>query len=122
MELKIIEEKENPLFNRREIILEIKSKISPKNGEVLKLVSEKFSIPEEQVKLKGIYGKFGTSIFEVFANLYNTIKDKEETEIKTKKERDAEKKAFEENIKAIAEERKKAKEQNTEEIKIEESE
>ena len=113
MELKIIKEKENPLFNRKEVVMELNSAVSPKNTEVLDLVSKKFSVPEEQIKLKGIYGKFGASIFEISANIYETVKDKEDTEIKTKKERDAEKKAFEDRIKATAEEMKKSKETNT---------
>jgi ribosomal protein S24E len=116
MELKITKEKENPLFNRKEVVMEFNSAVSPKNEDILKLVSKKFSVPEEQVKLKGIYGKFGTHVFEIFANIYGTVKDKEETEIKTKKERNAEKKAIEDRIKATAEERKKASE-TKEEVK-----
>jgi ribosomal protein S24E len=117
MEMNIIEEKDNALFNRKEIILEIISKVSPKNEDVLNLVSDKFSTPPERIKIKGIYGKFGSSTFNVFANIYNTIIDKEKTEIKTKKERDSERKAFEERIKSEAELRKKSKE----EIESEES-
>ncbi len=111
MEIKINKEEENPLYNRKEVVLEIVSNISPKNDEVLKAVAEKFSIPEEQIKVKGIYGKFGTTSFEVYANIYNTVKDKEETEVTTKKERDAKKKAELDRIKAAAEEKKKAEEE-----------
>ena len=110
MENKIIQEKENPLFNRKEVVLEIVSRVSPSNSEVQKLVSEKFSAPEEKIKIKGIYGNFGTHGFTVYANIYKTVKDKETTEIKSKKEREKDKKAFEERAKIEAEERKKSKE------------
>lgn len=114
MEIKITEQKESPLFNRKEIIAEIKSDSSPKNSEVSKLIAEKLSVSEENIKLNGIYGKFGTHIFTIYANVYDSIQDKEATETKTKKEREAEKKAEEEKAKA------EAAEQSTEESKPEE--
>lgn len=132
METKIIEQKKNPLFKREEIVVEVVSDVSPSNADVAKLVAEKLSSSEDKVKIKGIYGNFGTHIFTVYANVYETVSDKEKTEIKTKKERDAEKKAEEERIKADAEARKAEKEaakvkeesekpmEGTEEIKGEE--
>jgi ribosomal protein S24E len=123
MEAKIIKEKENPLFNRNEIILEINSLTSPKNEEVLELISKKFSTPPEQIKVKGIYGKFGTNTFTIYGNVYKTVLDKEKTETKTKREREAEKKALEEAKKA-EEERKKTEAETkvAEENKSEEKE
>lgn len=93
METKIIEKKNNPLFNREEVVLEVVSNVSPSNSSVAKLIAEKFSSSEDKVKIKGIYGNFGTHVFTIHANVYKTIGDKEKIEIKTKKERDAEKKA-----------------------------
>lgn len=111
METKIIEEKENPVFNRKEVVLEVVSEISPSNNEISKLIAEKFSSSEDKIKIKGIYGNFGTQIFTVYASVYKTVEDKDKTEIKTKKERDAEKKAEEERIKVEAEAKKKAVEE-----------
>lgn len=115
MEMKIIEQKENPLFKRNEVLLEVTSNVSPKNSEILKAIAEKLSVPEENVKVRGIYGNFGTHVFSVYANVYKSSADKESTEVKTKKERDAEKKAAEEKMKAASEEKKKSKEENAEE-------
>jgi ribosomal protein S24E len=130
MENKIIEEKENPLFNRKEVTLEVSSNVNPKNDEALKIISEQFSTPEEQIKIKGIYGKFGIQRFKIIANIYKTLADKEKTEVKTKQEKEAEKKAVEEMKKAEEERRKaeaeakaeaeKPTEENTEETKTEE--
>jgi ribosomal protein S24E len=111
METKIIEQKENPLFNRKEIILEVSSTSSPKNDEASEMVSKQFSVPAEQIQIKGIYGKFGTQKFKIIANVYNSIADKEKTEVKTKKQREAEKKAELDRIKAEAEEKKKVAEE-----------
>ena len=128
METKIIEKKDNPLFNREEVVLEIVSNVSPSNSEVAKVVSEKLSSTEDKVKVNGIYGNFGTHVFTVYANVYKTVSDKEKTEIKTKKERDSEKKAEEERIKTEAEARKAEKEaaskpaEESAETKSEESE
>jgi ribosomal protein S24E len=115
MEMKIIEQKENPLFKRNEVLLEVVSNVSPKNSEILKAIAEKLSVPEENVKVRGIYGNFGTHVFSVYANVYKSSADKESTEVKTKKERDAEKKSFEEKMKLAAEEKKKSTETKSEE-------
>ena len=93
MELKIIEEKENPLFNRKEIAASITNNVVPSTMDVEKLLSEKYSTPAENIQVKKILGKFGSKSFEITANIYNTKKDKNQTEVKTKKQREAEKKA-----------------------------
>ena len=115
MELKIIREKHNLLFNRKEILAEIDSEITPKIIEVEKILSEKFSKPIENIKTKRIKGKFGSKTFEINANIYDTLEDKERTEIKTRKQRAAEKKIKDERIKS-EKEAKKAEEASKEEI------
>lgn len=107
MKPKIIKQHENHLFNRKEVVLEMESSVSPKNADVLKIVAEEFSVPEENVKISGIHGKFGTHIFNVHANVYKSHKDKDETEIKTQKTREAERKALEEAMKASKESKSK---------------
>ncbi|MEN7982047.1 MAG: hypothetical protein ABFQ65_01210 [Nanoarchaeota archaeon] len=110
MDLKIIEEKENLLFNRKEIKLEIESNITPSHVDVKKLISEKYSINSENIKINYIKGKFGVKKFLVLAKIYKSKKDKDNFEIKTKKQREAEKKAREEESKKLAEEKKAAAE------------
>lgn len=103
MELKIIQEKENPLFKRKEILAELNSEITPKIIEVEKKLSERFSKPVENIKTKRIKGKFGSKTFRIEANIYESMEDKNQTEIKTKKQREAERKS----TKAISEEKTK---------------
>tara|TARA_Y100000310_G_C20602888_1_gene773990 strand:- start:581 stop:1033 length:453 start_codon:yes stop_codon:yes gene_type:complete len=85
-DLKIIEEKENPLFNRKEISFEVQAKVVPSRLETMKSFSEKFSTPEENIKIKGIYGRFGTNVFSGSVFIYKTEEDKNRVEIKKKKD------------------------------------
>ncbi len=86
MELKVTEEKENALFGRKEIKGHVRSEISPSKAEISRLLSEKFLMPVENIKIKEIKGKFGTKIFNIEANVYSLKKDKDEIELKKKKE------------------------------------
>ena len=96
MELKITEEKENALFNRKEIKGFIDSEVVPSRIETSKILSEKFKIPWENIKIKKIVGKFGSKTFSVEANIYSSKQDKDSIELKKKKEIESEKKATEE--------------------------
>ena len=91
-ELKILEEKENPLFNRKEIKGSIESEIAPSRAEILEILSKKFSVPAENIKVKKILGKFGSKTFNVEANIYSSEKDKDSIELKKKKEKTPEEK------------------------------
>jgi len=95
MEIKIIEEKENGLFGRKEIKGEVVSEVTPSRTEILAVLAKKFSTPEENVKIRGIHGKFGSKTFEVTANIYSSREEKDIVEIKKKKESEAEKKMAE---------------------------
>jgi len=89
--LKVINEKENPLFGRKEIKIEIKSEITPKKTDVSKLISEKFSSKPENILVKKIAGKFGSKNFTVSANIYNSKKERDEIELRSKKDIEADK-------------------------------
>ncbi len=82
---KILEEKENQLFNRKEIQVSIEAEVTPSNSDIEKLISEKFSTQIENIKIKKILGKFGSKTFTVFANIYASKEDKENIEPKSKK-------------------------------------
>lgn len=84
MELKIIEEKENPLFNRKEINAVITLSANPKKEDIEKILSEKFSSPSENIEIKKIIGRFGSHDFKITANIYSSKEDKEKTESKKK--------------------------------------
>lgn len=90
MKIQIIDEKNNPLFNRKEVILEIESEITPSHTEVGKIVSEKFKTSSENFKIKKIHSRFGSKVFKISANIYSSKEEKENIEAKTKKEKKAE--------------------------------
>ncbi|MEK6842549.1 MAG: hypothetical protein AABX84_01940 [Nanoarchaeota archaeon] len=83
--LKVISEKENPLFKRKEVYVEIESESVPKKEYAEKIISEKFSTPEEWIAIKKIDGRFGSRIFRITASLYHSKEIKEQTEPKSKK-------------------------------------
>lgn len=85
MTFKIIKEKENPLFNRKEISFEISAEITPSHKEILELVSKKLSVPEESVKIKKINGRFGSKVFLIETNVYESKEHKHKIEKKSKK-------------------------------------
>jgi ribosomal protein S24E len=105
----ILKQKENPLFKRKEIIVSIEEDITPKNSDVEKFLSEKFSSPAENIKIKKILGKFGSHKFAITANIYASKEDKEKTEPKEKKEK------VEEKIEKSAEQKPEEPEKKTEE-------
>ena len=121
--LNILKEEQNPLFPRREVEVEVSNLVAPKNEDVRKFLAEKFSVPEEAVKIHGIYGGFGHQKFKIIANIYQSKEDLEKIEFKSKKEKETEKKAeearkkAEEDVKKEAAEKKKASESEQDEPK-----
>ncbi|MFC1682057.1 hypothetical protein ACFL0X_00380 [Nanoarchaeota archaeon] len=114
MELNIISEKENPLFNRKEIKATIDAEATPSRIETTKLISEKFSTQPETIKIKTILSRFGSKTFTVNANIYTSREEKDKIELKKKKDIEAEKKQTEATKK---EEEKQKPEEPKEEIK-----
>jgi ribosomal protein S24E len=86
MELKILEQKENPIFNRKEILSEIEMNLVPSRESAKKLISEKFSAPVENIEIRKISGKFGSHIFSINAFLYASEEERKQLEkVKGKK-------------------------------------
>jgi len=96
-------EKENKLFNRKEVQINIKSEITPSHKEAKKLISEKFSTKPENIRIKKISGKFGTKVFTISANIYPSEEEKNKIEIFSKKEAEKEKKPEPEKAKETEE-------------------
>jgi ribosomal protein S24E len=107
MELKDIHETKNLVFDRKEVQANVISENSPNNKEIITLLSKKFSVPEEGIELKGIYGKFGSKEFKIKANIYNSKEAKSKVERKSKKEIENEKKEAEAAKEAKKEEKEK---------------
>lgn len=84
MELKIKEEKVNPLFSRKEINAEVQADSVPSRADVEKLVSEKLKAPIENIKIENIKGKFGINVFTVNALIYDSKEAKDNIEPKPK--------------------------------------
>ena len=86
MSLKILQEKDNRLFNRKEVKAALISEITPSRTHILELFSRQFSVPAEHIKIKKIKGNFGTKDFSIEANIYSSDKEKHGIELKKKKE------------------------------------
>jgi ribosomal protein S24E len=95
MEIKNINEQENPLFKRKEAEILVDAEITPSHEQVLELLSNKYSTKPEAIKIKAIYGSFGSKEFRILANIYASQQDKEAVERKSKKEAELEKKKSE---------------------------
>jgi len=61
MEIEILEEKENPFFNRLDLKLIIKhpNGPTPSKDEVKKLIASKYDVKEEQITINYIMGRKG---------------------------------------------------------------
>lgn len=83
--LKIIQEKENPVFKRKGVTIEIHSNKVPSKEEVTELIAKKFSVEKNLIAIEKIQGKFGSYSILVSAKIYNSEQDKDKIEPKSKK-------------------------------------
>lgn len=88
--IKILHEKDNALFKRKEIVAEIHAEKVPSKEEASDLIAKKFSSDKQTVEIERIKGKFGSRVFSVSAKVYHSLKDKENTEPKPKKDKKGE--------------------------------
>ena len=85
MQLKITQEKENPLLSRKEVYAEVSfDKATPSNAEIGKAIADKLSSKEELVVIKKIKGGFGTTTASIHAHVYKDKEQKERIEPKVK--------------------------------------
>jgi ribosomal protein S24E len=82
--LTIVKEKKNPVFDRREIEVNVRMNISPKIKEAEDLIGKEFSANPENVKIKKVKGRFGSKSFVITANIYSSKEEKDKIEKKTK--------------------------------------
>ncbi len=81
MNLKIIEDKENKLLNRKEILADIEfSGKTPTNNEVKKELAKNFKVDEKLVIIDKIDQEFGANKAKVYAKIYKSEKDIEKIE------------------------------------------
>jgi ribosomal protein S24E len=107
-------ENKNDLFSRNEIILEVENEVVPSFDQAKELIVKEFKTNESLIRIRKIDSQFGSNIFKIIADIYDSQEEFNRVVKKTKQEIDAEKKAEEEKIaaeKAAAEEKKKAEEE-----------
>ena len=109
MKLKVLENNQNTLFKRKEVKVEIENPSTPDREEATNAIAQEFKATADAVKIMGIHGVFGTSVFKISANVYDSKEDKDAVELKKKKDTQREKKK-EDAIKAAEEAKQKAKE------------
>ena len=83
--MKILEDKENSLLNRKEVKIVAEAGKNPSMPEACKLVAERFKVQEDMVSVNGIKGKFGRGTFLISANIYKNKEDKDILEKKKEK-------------------------------------
>jgi ribosomal protein S24E len=83
----VITEKQNPLFNRKELVLSVDTNVSPKISEAEAFIAKEFSSSAENVKVRKIKGRFGSTNFVITANIYSSKEEKDKIESKAKKEK-----------------------------------
>lgn len=93
MDLKITQETQNPLFNRKEITGIIKLDNPPTKKEVAEELSKKFSTNPDTIRVVEIKGQFGVKEFHFKANIYEFKEKRDGIEIISKKEKDSQKPA-----------------------------
>jgi len=91
MEIKVKEEKDNPFFERKELLLELKHPNSktPSKPELLKDLTSKYSAPEENILVDYIFTKKGITQSVAKVKIYKEkpkIKNVEKKEEKPKEE------------------------------------
>jgi len=85
MELKITDQKENPLLLRKEVRAELSfDKATPSNAEVAKALAAKLSASEDAIVVKKIAGGFGKLTASVTAYVYASKEQKDKIEPKVK--------------------------------------
>jgi ribosomal protein S24E len=113
METKVLEQKENPLFSRKEVHVLVKDELTPSKEEARKIVGDEFKADPSLVRIRKIDAKFGVKEFVIIADVYDSAEEFKRIVKKTKQEIKAEEEArkAEEEARRAEEEAKKAAEE-----------
>lgn len=75
MELEVVSEKENPLLERKEIVLKMPvEKETPSRKELMPLLAKKYGNAEKLIFIEKIEHPYGTKHAKIYARLYSTEK------------------------------------------------
>jgi ribosomal protein S24E len=84
--MKILEEKDNILLNRKEVKIIVDAEKNPNFADMTKEVAGHFKVDEKLVHVNKIKGKFGRDTFLINAFVYKTVEEKEkQNKVKEKK-------------------------------------
>jgi ribosomal protein S24E len=83
--MKILENKQNFLLNRKEIKLVVTSEKNPSYEEAIAIVGKEIKTVPENIVIKQVKGKFGRDTFLIVAYVYHSADDKVKFEPKAKK-------------------------------------
>ncbi|MEA3414416.1 MAG: hypothetical protein U9Q99_02735 [Nanoarchaeota archaeon] len=100
--MKILNKTENvnELFSRREIVLEVENEIVPSFDQAKELIVKEFKANKNLIRIRKIDSQFGSNVFKIILDIYNSQEEFYRVVNKTKQEIDAEKKAVEEKLAA----------------------
>jgi small subunit ribosomal protein S24e len=87
MDLKIVDKKENKLFNRREVIAEVHEKTIPSKQQVRDKLSALLNTKPESIAVTTTKSKFGSPKAQIFARVYDTPEELKKLEPKYVRER-----------------------------------
>ena len=105
--MNILEEKNNKLMHRKELVLSFHSKSSPSKEEVIEKIAQLQKTDKENIHIDKIHGSFGSNDFVISAKVYEHVDKRHKFTTITRKER---KKRLEEAKKVAEETKAKAQE------------
>jgi ribosomal protein S24E len=88
--MKILNELQNKLLKRKEVVVEIESEKNPGYEAVKGLIATQFKADAENIVVKTLKGHFGSNLVTVDAFIYSSKEDKENVERKPKVKKSAE--------------------------------
>jgi len=85
MESRILEQKENKFFNRKEVKIILEAGKNPGFEDAATAVAEQLKADKENIFVKKIKGKFGRDTFLISAEIYKNKEDRDKQAEKFKK-------------------------------------
>lgn len=81
--LKTIQDKKNPLLKRRELRLLVQQdSVTPSKAEIEKMLAEIEKVDQNKISVEHIYQRYGKTISEIIANVYDEPVAKKEKKAK----------------------------------------
>ncbi|MCQ5376724.1 MAG: 30S ribosomal protein S24e [Candidatus Methanomethylicia archaeon] len=81
-QISIIEDKMNPIMERRELKIEVASQATPKRDLLRKSIAASLKVPVERVFVKNVVSSFGTNVAICKAHVYESEERGKEIEPK----------------------------------------